>query len=467
MTTDRATIEGAYTDLEALCARIAGFDYTGLSVPELLDLLSRREILARRAPTVDHALLAALQTQSTPREIGAKNWADVLGIRLHVSGTEAKRRVQDAADLGPRTSVTGESLPPAREHVAAAQAAGLISGEHIAILNSFAKKLPSWVDTATRSGWEQALVTEAAAGQSPEELSAAADALAFLVNQDGPEPDEAEKARKRAIIVGKQGADGMSKISGFLTPQARAWLEAGREKLGAPGMANPDDEDPCISGTPSQAQIDGDRRSAEQRNHDALAALAQLGLQSHKLGEHNGLPVSVVVTTTLQDLQAGTGMALTHTGTRLNVGELVNLVARTGAHHYLAVFDKHTNIPLYLGRARRTATAGQRLVLFARDRGCTRPGCTAPASRCQAHHASADWQHGGLTNADTQALACGCDNRLVDEGRWHTTMTGGRAHWHPPPLLDTGGPRTNTYWHPQLYPPDDGEDDGETDRQAS
>ena len=261
MTTDRATIEAAYADLEALCARIAGFDYTGLTVPDVLDLLSRREILARSAPTVDHALLAALQTQTTPREIGAKNWADVLGIRLHVSGTEAKRRVQDAADLGPRRSLTGESLPPAREHLAAAQAAGLISGEHIAILNSFAKKLPGWVDTATRAGWEQALVTEAAAGQSPEELGAAADALAFLTNQDGPEPDEADKARKRAVTVGKQGADGMSKVSGYLTPQARALWEAAKATLGAPGMCNPDDENPCMSGTPSQAQIDGDTRT--------------------------------------------------------------------------------------------------------------------------------------------------------------------------------------------------------------
>jgi hypothetical protein len=467
MIIDRAAIEGAYADLEAVCARIAGFDYTGLSVADLLDLLSRREVLARCAPTVDHALLAALQAQTTPREIGAKSWADVLGIRLHVSGVEARRRVRDAADLGPRRSLTGEPLAPAREHVAAAQATGTISGEHIAILNSFQAKLPGSVDAATRSGWEQALVTEAAAGQSPEELAAAADALAFLVNQDGPEPDDSEKARKRCFTIGRQGADGMSKISGLLTPEARALVEAGIDKLGAPGMANPDDQDPCICGTPSRAQIDNDRRSPAQRNHDALAALGQIALQSQKLGAHNGLPVTVVVTTTLQDLENGAGMALTHTGTKLGVGEVVGLAARAGAHHYLAVFDRHTNVPLYLGRARRSATAGQRLVLFARDRGCTRPGCTAPAARCQAHHATTDWQHQGHTDITNLALACGCDNRLATEGGWTTTMTGGHAHWHPPPLLDTGQPRTNTYWHPQIYPPDNREDDGETDRPAS
>jgi hypothetical protein len=334
-------------------------------------------------------------------------------------------------------------------------------------MDKFFTALPGWVDEATRTQCEHTLITQAGAGQSPEELSAAAAALVFLLDQDGPEPDDAEKARKRCFTLGKQGADGMSKISGYLTPEARALVEAGIDKLGAPGMANPDDEHPCISGTPSQAQIDGDRRSPAQRNHDALAALGQIALQSQKLGEHNGLPVSVVVTTTLQDLQAGTGMALTHTGTKLGIGELVNLVARAGAHHYLAVFDRHTNVPLYLGRARRTATAGQRLVLLARDRGCTRPGCTAPATRCQAHHADTDWQHDGHTDITNLALACGPDNRLATDNGWTTTITGGRAHWHPPPLLDTSQPRTNTYWHPQLHPDDEDSGDGETNSPTS
>jgi hypothetical protein len=86
-------------------------------------------------------------------------------------------------------------------------------------------------------------------------------------------------------------------------------------------------------------------------------------------------------------------------------------------------------VPLYLGRTRRTASPGQRLVLFARDRGCTRPGCTEPADRYQAHNATCDWQHGGRTDITDLALACGADNRLVDEGGWHTTMKNGRAHW--------------------------------------
>jgi hypothetical protein len=464
MATDRTTILTAYAALQELAAAVAGFDYTGLTVGELLDLLSRREMLARSAPVVDHALLAALQAQTTPREIGAKNWADVLAIRLHVSSVDAKHRVRDAANLGPRVSITGEPLPPAREHIAAAQAAGAISGEHIAIMETFHTKLPGWVDEATRTQAEQTLITNAAAGQTPEELTAATDRVLYLLDQDGPPPDDAEKARKRALTVGKQDADGMSKVTGYLDPQGRATFDAITGKWAAPGMCNPDDVTPCISGTPSQTQIDGDSRSPAQRNHDALTALGRHALASGDLGEHNGLPVSIVVTTTLQDLEAGAGTAVTTSGAKLPIGDLIGIAAR-GAHHYLAVFDKHTNVPLYLGRARRTASPGQRLMLFARDRGCTRPHCTAPADRCQAHHTT-DWQHGGTTDITDLALACGPDNRLVDDGGWTTTMHNGRPHWTPPPLLDTGQPRTNTYHHPQLYPPDEGPDDDETDRQA-
>ncbi|MDR3664549.1 MAG: HNH endonuclease, partial [Mycobacterium sp.] len=49
------------------------------------------------------------------------------------------------------------------------------------------------------------------------------------------------------------------------------------------------------------------------------------------------------------------------------------------------------------------------------------------------------------------------------------TMTNGRPHWTPPPLLDIGQPRTNGYHHPTLYPtePDSGNDDGETDSPAT
>lgn len=71
--------------------------------------------------------------------------------------------------------------------------------------------------------------------------------------------------------------------------------------------------------------------------------------------------------------------------------------------------------PLWLGRTRRTASAGQRLALLARDRSCVL--CNAHHLRCEAHHlvpfnASAK----GNTDIDNLALVCGpCHRRLHDE----------------------------------------------------
>jgi hypothetical protein len=102
-------------------------------------------------------------------------------------------------------------------------------------------------------------------------LRKAAQRLMALVHPDGDFSD-ADRARRRGVIIGNQQADGMSKISGFLDPEARATLDAIFAKWAAPGICNPDDEVPCVDGKPSEAHIQDDLRSAAQRNHDALNA---------------------------------------------------------------------------------------------------------------------------------------------------------------------------------------------------
>ena len=59
-------------------------------------------------------------------------------------------------------------------------------------------------------------------------------------------------------------------------------------------------------------------------------------------------------------------------------------------------------------------------MLYAKERGCTFPGCTAPAYHSQVHHAVADWVDGGQTNITDETLACGTDNRRVKRGGWRT-----------------------------------------------
>ena len=114
---------------------------------------------------------------------------------------------------------------------------------------------------------------------------------------------------------------------------------------------------------------------------------------------------------------------------------------RTAAHayNYLLVFDNAKRCELYKGRSTRLATPAQRLVLYATERGCTRPGCDVPAYWSQVHHATEDWANGGHTDIDKLTLACGPDNRLVKDGGWKTQKRkDGTTKWIPPPHLDRG-----------------------------
>ena len=171
-------------------------------------------------------------------------------------------------------------------------------------------------------------------------------------------------------------------------------------------------------------------------------------LISGALGQHNGLPVSIIVRTTLQDLEHRAGIGVSGGGTVMPISDVIRMASH--ANHYLAVFDKATGSALDLFRARRIASAAQRIMLIARDGGCTKPGCTVPAYGSQVHHAARDWADGGQTNIDELGLACPPDNRMVEPGGWSTRINDDTdVEWIPPAHLDTGQARVNNYHRPE------------------
>jgi hypothetical protein len=323
-------------------------------------------------------------------------------------------------------------------------------------------RVPGFVDVATREQIERDLAVYAT-GLGPKELKNEAGRLIFLLDQDGPEPDDTERERRRGLSKGPQGHDKMTPIKGNLTPEAAAIYEAIFAKWAAPGMCNPADDNPCVSGTPTQAQIDNDRRSLAQRQHDALIAVGRSVLESGELGQHNGLPTSIIIRTTLQDLESRAGVGVTGGGSIIPIKDVIRMAAH--ANHYLAVFDKATGSALDLFRARRVASPAQRIMLIARHGGCTKPGCPVPAYGTQVHHAAKDWADGGNTNVDEMTLACGPDNRMVGPNGWSTRINADNdVEWIPPHHLDTGQARINYYHRPELLlrPPE--HPDGNSER---
>src|ERR1700744_5944778 len=379
-----------------------------------------------------------------PDEAGSlAQMRSVLWKRLRITPCEISRRFKLAVRIRPRRSLTGPAVAPELPELATAVAAGAVGEDHINAVCRAVDLLPGCVSPTDVAAAENALVQHARAVDAGIVVKLG-QRIADYLNPDGLFSDE-DRARRRGLNLGRQGPDGMSRLSGLLDPEARAYFEA-IEAAVRPGRHQPD-EGP-------EARDD---RSPAQRCHDALKLGLETAIASGGLGVHRGHPVTVVVTTTLAELTnaAGAAPSITGGGSRLPMRDLISIAAKS--IHYLAVFDDHTERPLYLGRQKRIASADQRLICYARDRGCTRPNCLESGYRCEVHHSDA-WGRGGRTDADQLYFLCGCDHGMVSRGETHTVVTEqGRVGWTD----GTGPPEVNHAHHPDELlrgdsdPPDD------------
>jgi hypothetical protein len=360
-----------------------------------------------------------------PDEAGSTaQMRSALWERLRITPNEITRRFKLAVRIRPRRSLTGPPLEPELPHLAAAVEAGTVGDDHIRSVCQAIDVLPGCVSPADTAAAERTLVDQATKVDAGI-VAKVGQRIADYLNPDGLFSDE-DRARRRRLHLGRQGPDGMSRLSGLLDPEARAYFEA-IEAAVRPGRHQRDDDPEARDG-----------RSAAQRCHDALKLGLETAIGSGDLGVHRGHPVTVVVTTTLAELDQAAvtavdpsipmpGPARTGGGSRLPMRDLIRMA--TNAIHYLAVFDEHTERPLYLGRQKRVATADQRLICYARDRGCTRPNCLESGYRCEVHH-SEEWARGGRTDADKLFFACGPNHGMATRGELRTVVTqNGRLGW--------------------------------------
>ena len=379
---------------------------------------------------------------------------DVLWARLRITPAEIRRRARVAARITPRRSLTGPLLEPELPNLAAAVEEGLVGEGHIREVCRALDALPAAVGPAEREDAERTLVSHATK-HDPNFVAAVGQRLADVLNPDGLF-DDRDRARRRGVILGKQQPDGMSRLSGWLDPEARAYVEAVQAAV-RPGRHQPEGSEPGCR----------DERSSPQRLHDAIKVGLKAGVSSGQLGQHRGTPVTVIVTTTLAELnQAADAVndptvpmpvgARTGGGSRLPMRDLIRMAS--DAIPYLAVFDDHTQRPLYLGRAKRVASADQRLICYARDRGCTHPDCMEPGLHCEVHHAR-EWGDGGPTDADNLFFACASHHGLIGQRRRRTQVKRGRLAWSD----GTRPLEINRIHHPdELLHPDSRDDGGES-----
>jgi uncharacterized protein DUF222 len=166
-----------------------------------------------------------------------------------------------------------------------------------------------------------------------------------------------------------------------------------------------------------------------QRLHDALDETCARLLKAADQPSVGGIPASVIVTISLEDLLAKAGLAETADGTQLSSDQLLRIADE--ADIWPTIIDQN-GVPLALGRSRRLASAGQTMALIARDAGCSFPGCTHPPQWCDRHHIL-DWILGGSTDLENLTLLCRYHHThfLKKAGAAASTPTGYPNGSHP------------------------------------
>ena len=456
--------------IDTAAAKLAQMNLAGTSEAELAHSIEISERIRRRFDGLSANLYLEGSDRSVHRAAGFLSMSAYMAMGHRLGRHEAKRRAALALRLTRPTSLSGEKLEPKLPATADAVAGGEIGAAHAIVISTVMNQVPEAISPADRDAIETELA-EHAHSLSPTDLQKAGARLIALIDPDGAYTDPEDRKRQRGFSLGAQDEQLMSRLTGKATPTLKEKLALIFTKLAAPGVNNPDDPDSPNGGDDVNDKVLADARAldtrtADQRGHDALEAIADFFLANHGLGRGDRIPAEIVISVSDADLARHAGVGIGSAGTLIPVSDLIELAADATPH--LAVFRHHTREALYLGRGKknRFANKAQRLMLMARDGGCTGKACDAPFVRTQAHH-SPDWAKGGRTDIDAIGSCCGGHNRHVGPkiGQWETDIltTGpnaGRMVWRP---SGTHGPwELNPTHHPELLtqqgahaPPDD------------
>ncbi|MFL6163146.1 MAG: DUF222 domain-containing protein [Jatrophihabitantaceae bacterium] len=376
------------------------------------------------------SVLAELNARNVPGTLGFRGLPDLIAAQLRCDRSEARKRAQAVERFGARRSLTGEPLPPNLPVTAEALSTGAIGPEHAAAIADVVEAIPA-AERAEHAGMVESTLLEHARTSDPRTIRLLGQRILAHLDPDGPSPDERRLQQAHRRLTLSRNPDSTGLLDGHLTPTCQAIWETILTPLAA---RRPEDA------------LGADDRSPGQRLHDAFEEAGRRLLATGDLPDHAGLPSQLIITMSLTDLERRAGWATTHHGGTLTIDDALRLAAQGNV--LPAVLDDAGGILAY-GRGRRLASPGQRKALFARDRGCTFPGCDRPAAKSEIHHAT-DWATGGLTDLNSMAIACGYHNNEAPKSGWRTVMLNGVPHWQPPPWHPIQQPQRNHLHHPEF-----------------
>ena len=218
---------------------------------------------------------------------------------------------------------------------------------------------------------------------------------------------------RRAVTLFRDAARGVMRVSVEVPIEEGELLSQALDRAVAAGEA------------PAGVEFEANAWRAQQA--DALIAIAKRYLDGGEAQSSSAADrYQVVVHVDESALRGGAGRA-----------DLpVDTVKRLSCDGSLVtVTEDEDGTPLDVGRKQRTVSAPLKRALWARDRGCSFPGCDHK-HYVDAHHVQ-HWADGGATSLDNLTLLCAHHHRLLHEGgfrmrrdgegRWYFQRADGRA----------------------------------------
>ena len=368
--------------------------------------------------------LVALVDQVARRDLaqvhGAKNPVQLLRQVLNWTAGEAAAVLRLAAAVTPRRMLTGAVLAPLHEDTAAAFAAGEVSARSADIVTRTGAgcRLPAagCVLEQAHSSVERVLL-DVARSHDTDATARHATQIFMALDQDGALRDH-ERAQRRRHVDLHRLPDGSGTLTAYLTPEAAEYVETVFDTLGQP--------DPAHDGV-------RDLRTPGQRRHDALLTALRLLFASGTLPSAGGVATMLVLTMDADHFATDTGVAATGHGYPVPV-PVAKRWLDPEARVLLTLLTKTKAIVAYSTK-QRLFSATQRWAMFARDRGCTYPGCDAGLAWLDGHHVT-DWRDTHRTAVDDGTLVCGTHHDTFQQMGWRSAMLNGRPHWIPPSWVD-------------------------------
>ncbi|HMD10963.1 MAG TPA: DUF222 domain-containing protein [Marmoricola sp.] len=426
-----AAVQGLREAVERLgvvAAPGAGGELWTVPGPDLLEHAVELHRLRCAADAVLHGMVREIDTRGAATAQGAPTTRAWLRERLHLHPGAAKRLTTTARALHDDRSGAlvhhaepdEVPAPGGRAVLAAAFAAGEISGEHAAVACQALAGLPGQVEPEVVAEAETYLCAEAAR-RDPTVLARLARHLAHVLDPEAgdtlAEKEDHDRATQELHV--RQRADGGADVRAHLGAELTAELLSQLQPLAGPR--------PSCDDRP-------DLRTVAQRNADALAELLRRSAIAGTTPARHGSRATITVTMALETLQRRLGAPA---ATLDWSGPISAETARRLAcdAQVIPVLLGSCGEPLDVGRASYPVTQAIWRALVARDGGCAFDSCGRPPEWTEAHH-RIHWEDGGETSVTNCCLLCDHHHRRVHHHGWDVELINGVIHVIPPPWID-------------------------------